>query len=391
MKKRNWIRVPLAAMLLGCLTGCWDRTEINDLAFVLTSALDIEKDGKIRYSVLVPLPGQMGGPSGGGGGTGGEKSYYIDSETGNTSREAQSKLQQRMSRRMFLAHRRTVLVGEELAKKGIRFLFDAIPRTPESRMTTYMIVTKGKAYDMLKASPKFERFPSEAIRELVKSRSAIQMNMKDVGVSLSAPGTDPVLAYMTEKESQKSEKPSKEVEMAGYAQFKDDKMIGTLEGAAADGLAWLKNQTITTSINVKLTEEIHATARIYDSQTHMDVKLEGGKPRFQIKVQAKSKILEITSYFDLSRTDKIQIVEKEISAYIKKAMQETIKTMQQKEADSAMLGGYIWRAYPRLWEEQYAKDWPAGLKDAEFQIEVSTTLMEPGDIYNNVTKSEGGQ
>ena len=27
------------------LTGCWDRTEINDVAFVLASAIDLDKEG----------------------------------------------------------------------------------------------------------------------------------------------------------------------------------------------------------------------------------------------------------------------------------------------------------------------------------------------------------
>ncbi|WP_426449836.1 Ger(x)C family spore germination protein [Paenibacillus sp. S-38] len=389
MNKAAWLRVPVYIGLICCLTGCWDRTEINDMAFILTSAMDLEKDGKFRYSVLVPLPGQMGGASGGGGGTSGEKSYYIDSETGSTIREAQSKLQQRMSRRMFLAHRRTLLVGEELARQGIRSVYDTTPRSPENRMTTYLIITKGKAYELLHASPKFERFPAEAYRELVKSRTAIAMNMKDIGVSLSAPGSDPIAPYMEIKESQKSEKTSKEVEMVGYAMFKEDRMTGTLEGTAADGLAWLKNKTINTAISLKLTEEIQITARIFDSQSSIKVKIDGGKPQFKIQVVCKSRILEVSKPFDLSQTANVILVEKQISEHIKKAMLAALKEMQKNESDAAMLGGYIWRSYPSQWEQNFAKDWPAGLKNAEFQLDVSNALTEPGDIYNNITQEEG--
>ncbi len=130
-------RLPLLMLILVSLTGCWDRTEINDLAFILTTAVDLEEDGSIRYSVLLPLPGSMGGPTGGGGGTAGNTTYYIDSAVGDTIRSAQAKLQKRMSRRMFLAHRRTLVVGEEYAKKGIREIFDATARTAESRMSTF--------------------------------------------------------------------------------------------------------------------------------------------------------------------------------------------------------------------------------------------------------------
>ena len=81
------------------LTGCWDRTETNDIAFVLTSSVDLEDDGRYRVTYMLPLPGSMGGASGGGGGTAGGKSYYIDSEVGTTIRDAISKLQIRMARR----------------------------------------------------------------------------------------------------------------------------------------------------------------------------------------------------------------------------------------------------------------------------------------------------
>ena len=76
------------ALILTSPTGCWDRTETNDIAFVLTSSVDLEEDGKYRVAYMLPLPGSMGGASGGGGGTAGGKSYYIDSEVGTTLRDA---------------------------------------------------------------------------------------------------------------------------------------------------------------------------------------------------------------------------------------------------------------------------------------------------------------
>ncbi|TXK73213.1 Ger(x)C family spore germination protein, partial [Paenibacillus sp. N3.4] len=45
---------------MSLLTGCWDRTETNDIAFVLTSAIDLEDDGRYRISYMLPLPGSMG-------------------------------------------------------------------------------------------------------------------------------------------------------------------------------------------------------------------------------------------------------------------------------------------------------------------------------------------
>ncbi|GAB7054294.1 MULTISPECIES: Ger(x)C family spore germination protein [unclassified Paenibacillus] len=383
-------RLPLLMLILVSLTGCWDRTEINDLAFILTTAVDLEEDGSIRYSVLLPLPGSMGGPTGGGGGTAGNTTYYIDSAVGDTIRSAQAKLQKRMSRRMFLAHRRTLVVGEEYAKKGIREIFDATARTAESRMSTFLIVSKGKAYDLLQANPQFERFPSEAIRELVKARTVMNINIKDIALSLSTIGSDPVVVYVGVKESEKGPKPSKEIEVLGYAQFRKDKMVGIFEGRTALGLALLKNEPVTLKITVPIEKNKLITASIYEPRSKIQPKLAGGKLAYDIYIDSKSKVIESSDYYDLSQINKIKKLEQRIGSYMKSSVEETLKKMANKETDSISLGTRLWIAYPRLWKETYEKAWPQGFKDANFNVHIENTLSETGLIYENVTKAGNG-
>jgi spore germination protein KC len=388
MRKRS-ITLLLLILVSTLLSGCWDRTEINDMAFILTSAVDLESDGRIRYTVMVPLPGQMGGATGGGGGGGSSKgkSYYIDSEVGHTYRECHMKLQARMSRRMFLAHRRTILVGEEMARRGIRELFDTVPRSPESRMTTYLVVTKGKAYDMLNATPKFEHFPSEAIRELIKSKYVMDINFKDFGITLSLPGSDPVAVYMAVKDSEKSIEPSKEIELKGYAQFRKGKMVATLEDESILGLSILNGQKmISHSIALQAGDSQFMSARIYEAVTDIDTKLVNQQLQFKIGVKIKAALMEDASHYDLSQTQKTLNVEADISKHVKHALQEIIDVSIKNNADSCHLGTSVWREYPDAWKSQFEKSWPQGLKDAKFDIQVQSQLTDTGLIYDNVTR-----
>jgi spore germination protein KC len=384
---RYFKRTVLTLVMLPLLSGCWDRTEINDMAFVLSSAVDLEEDGQVRFSALVPLPGQMGGASGGGGGTGGEKSYYIDSEVGATLREAQGKLQRRMPRRMFLAHRRTMLIGEDYAKKGIKELFDSIPRNPESRMSAYMIVTKGPGYKMLQSTPKFERFPSEAMREMAKGPYIMNVNMKNVAVALSTPGSDPITAYMVIQDSQKSEKTSKEVDVLGYALFQEDKMVGTLESEAAHGLSWLLNQRVVAPVTLKIGDNQKVSTRIYDASSTVKVRMVGDKPSFDINVQAKAKVTENWSTMDLSQTNQIMKVEEALADYIRSSIEGVIAKSVKLKTDPGQLGAVLFRTYPAIWEKNYAGRWGDKLADAEFNIKVNAILAENGLIHGNVTKS----
>ena len=64
MKYKAILVLILCAALL---TGCWDREEINDVAFVIGIAVDKEGD-EYRSSLQIALPGQAGASGSEGGG-----------------------------------------------------------------------------------------------------------------------------------------------------------------------------------------------------------------------------------------------------------------------------------------------------------------------------------
>jgi spore germination protein KC/spore germination protein len=378
----------LLVLSLAILSGCWDRTEINDVAFVLSSAVDKEKNGSYRLSLMLPLPGQIGGAKGGGGGTGGEKSYYIDSEVGSTIREAQDRLQRRMSRRTYLGHRRTIVIGEDVAKDGIRELFDVVARNPENRLTSYIVICKGNGYDLLKANPRFERFPSETIRELAKSKNVISINMKDIGLALSSQSGDPHILYMGVKDSEKSEKTSKEIEVLGYAIFKGDKMVAAMEGDAAIGLNWIKSHDSTYVTTIKDEDNHTMTLQLFDGKTTITPTIRHGQAHFDIQVQVKAKMLENKSFYDISQIANLRKVEQAISDQIKQSIEASINIMQKTGADPAQLGMVLWRHYPEIFEQTFKGSWDRAIKEASFQINVASALSDNGLIFDNLTKKE---
>ncbi|NQX66609.1 Ger(x)C family spore germination protein [Paenibacillus alba] len=381
-------QLPLAltiTLMSVCLTGCWDRTETNDIAFILTSSVDIEDDGKYRLSYMLPLPGSMGGASGGGGGTSGGKSYYIDSEVGTTLREASSRLQMRMSRRIFLSHRRTIVIGEKFAKKGIGILFDSVPRSPESRMTAFLVVTKGKGYDLLNTEPKFERFPAEVIRELTKSDQAIGTSTKDIGMALSF-GSDPILSYFEPKEGQAAKEPSHEMQMIGYGQFKGDRLVGIYRKQEANGLLWLKNQVKEHLLTFTVEQDKDISIQVTNGHTHIMPKLKGDQVTFQIVVDAIGIVREDHANLDLNKAEILHKVERKFAEQVKLSIQDAIKQMQKEGTDSAQLGLIVWRSQPNVWRNQLEAKWEELFKEAEFSITVHASIPDTGLINQNVIK-----
>jgi spore germination protein KC len=386
MRFSKKMRLLIAILLLSLLlSGCWDRTETNDLAFVLTSAVDLEEDGKYRVSYLLPLPGQMGGASGGGGGTGGAQSYYIDSEIGKTLRDATYQLQKRIPRKLFLSHRRTVVVGEEVAKKGITQLFDDVPRLPESRLSTYLIVTKGKGYELLNTKPKFERFPAEAIRELARPPQTMPLSTKDVGIALSF-HSDPIMAYLEKRKSEKGKEPTNEVEIVGYGQFLNDRMVGIYKEEAAIGLLWLKNKQMKHMETFPIQDDKNMTILVTSGTGEIRPELHNEQVTFHVRINVTGKVREDSSEQDLNQSAVIHLVEDKFAEHAKQTVEAAIKQMQREGTDSAQLGLLVWRKYPYAWKHGLETNWRDTFKKANFQIEAEASITETGLINQNVLK-----
>jgi spore germination protein KC len=388
IKTNSAVRFGLLLLMSSLLlTGCWDRREINDVAFILTTALDLEPDGQVRVSMQIPLAGQLGGPSGGGGGSGGDKTYYIDSEKGRTIREAIAKVQARSARRLFSAHRRVVVISDELARRhGIKEAFEAIARFPENRITAYMIISKGRAVDLVNTEPKLERFSGEAIRELAKSEGRIIINIKNVAQALSNPNTDPLLLYMGVKQTEGSKDKASQPQVLGYAQFMHDKMVDTFEGPKSDAVNWLRREPKPYDYVIKygkgpISLEVTEGRTIIDPHISRD-----GGLSFNIRVMGRVAVMENLSEADLTNASTFRDVGRTAAELLKENLKETIRQAQQRKTDPFNLGMQIWKNYPRIWKERYEKNWRDKLREANFDVDVQVDIAQIGYISKNIAE-----
>jgi spore germination protein KC len=368
------------------LTGCWDRTEINDLAVVLSTAVDLEENGDYRVTVQIPLPGQLGGASGGGGGTGGEKPYYIDSETGKTLRAAKGKLQERMSRKILLSHRRVMLISEDVAKEGLSTVFDDISRSPESRLATYLLVSEGKAYELMNAQPKLERFSAEFVRELAKSNQFIDINMKDLAQIVGISGIDSFVPFIKMKKTEGSDDPSEEIQTAGYAIFKNGKMAGVTNERESQGLSYLKNTFKPTYITVEMDKDQYTTVQIITGQTKIEPILDKENAHFDIEVELQARILENHTELNYRELEDILKLDKKLNNHIEQSMEAALKLMRDKQSDLIGLGLMIHRTHPDKWRNKYQHDWHTRFEASTADITVTTTMLTPGLIFQNFTE-----
>ncbi|CAM5787822.1 MULTISPECIES: Ger(x)C family spore germination protein [Brevibacillus] len=368
------------------LTGCWDRVEVNDLALILAFAVDKEEDGLYRMSVQLPLVSSLGGPSGGGGGTSGDKSYYVDSATGKTLREANNVLQSRMSRKLFYAHHRVIVIGEETAKSGLREILDVIARFPENRLTAYMVVAKGKGFDLLKAQPQFERFSAEAMRELIKM-VGVTVTVKDIAQMLNTPGVDAYLPVLASVDSRPKGK-SKEIELIGFSMFRDDRFAHFLTLEHAKGIRWFQPTFYSYATDFDIRKNREISVQVNQGRMEITPIVRNGKVHFQINVHARAAIIEDHSGTDWGNSKNLRMLENKLAANISEGIRTTLQEMVKNQSDIAGLGLVLARKYPQLWKTSFRENWDKHLKAVTFEIRTRATVPNIGQTTENLTKEE---
>jgi Ger(x)C family germination protein len=387
MKSGRLLTILLLVVSL-VLTSCWDRTEVNDIAIVIAFAMDKGKNGEYLLSVQVPLVSQMGGSNsgGGGGGTSGDKMYYVDSAEGKTLWEASSIIQSRMSRNLYYAHHRVIVIGEDLAKDGLEQTMDVIARFPENRLTAYLVMAKGKGIDLLQAQPQFERFSGEAMRELIKMQS-IPVRVKDIAQILNTPGSDPFLPYVAAVDTHPKGR-AKEIQVLGIAQFRKDKLVGIFPPDVSQGIRWFQRNFAGYSTHFFTAKNQKVSIEIDKGKAVINPVLKSDHVHFEILIQANATVVENMTMADLSHKSNLNALEEKLRENIKQSVEQVLTRIQKQQADTIGLGLVVARKYPRDWKRTYRANWYEQLKKATFHVQVSAQITNIGQITENITKEE---
>ncbi|MFP3392838.1 Ger(x)C family spore germination protein [Brevibacillus sp. SIMBA_040] len=373
------------ALSLVVVTGCWDRREVNDMAFVIAMAMDKEPGGLYRLSVQVPLVSNLGGPSGGGGGTSGDKSYYVDSAVGKTIREANSTIQSRMSRHLYYAHHRIVVIGERLAKEGFSDALDIVSRFPENRLTAFIIMTKGKGMDLLIAQPQFERFSGEAIRELVKAE-AIPVTIKDISQMLNTPGVDAFLPIFEDVDSHPKGK-SKEIQAVGIGTFRGDRLVATYTNYEIAGLRWFHRAT-PLNLNVSLGQKETLSIAFQNAKANIQPSIKGGRVHFNIELYGSAYVTENHSSLDLTLKKSCKIVEDKLNQKVTDDVKKVLEQIKQTRSDTIGLGIVLARNFPKEWRDKYRNTWDKEIPRITYQIKSKVQVVDIGQTTKNIMKEE---
>ncbi|WP_206832492.1 Ger(x)C family spore germination protein [Alicyclobacillus fructus] len=389
----KWSLLALMLALVPTLSGCWDRREINDMAFVTAAAADRTEDGKYRVTVEVPLPGKISsvGNLGGGGGSSGTKAYFIDSTVGDTFRQANADQQKAMSRQLYFAHMRVFVFGEALARDNIAQAIDVMARVPQNRMTTYLVVSEGPGADVLNTESNMEKTPAEFLRELASQSQRHPRTVKRVTEALLAEGQDPYMPLVSVVETIPGDEARRQtyIKVTGLSIFRGPRMVGMLKGRQADGVLWALGEIKRPTVTVLAPRGTgHVSILVTRYRTRVAIHRVGDHVSCRITVKAMGTLAENTSPYMYELTQNLPKLEHEASLEIADEIADGMKALQDMRSDPVGLCNRVYRLYPTLWHKDKS-DWRDTLYPAiPVQVHVELELRNSGNATSPVAVPE---
>lgn len=373
-------------------TSCWDKREINELAFVQGIGVDKDKSGMTDLTIQVLKPSNLAGLAGGassGGGSGG-KPYEVFDSRGADFAKAYSNFNTELSRMLFLQHNEIIFIGEKLAKSGIYDMLDFITRNPEFRRTSNLvIVTGGTLDDLMKLSNGIEKYPYREVLGMIQNqRNTSSGYVCDINHFIETLETEKKEPIVGKLEIIKKDGKPILARFTGAAAFKNDKMVGFLNEEETKGIMWVTNlmkQGALTLDKGPKGEKVHTTFTITNSKTNIIPHVNGNNVAFDIKIYFESNMIEQEEKYNLTDPIMIEKLQKLQEEIVKRHVEDTFYTLQKKyKVDSIGLGDKLHKEDPKAWKRLKSK-WDEIYPNVKINISVKAVIRRSGLTSKPIT------
>ncbi|WP_162259685.1 Ger(x)C family spore germination protein [Paenibacillus sp. Soil766] len=374
-------------ILILILSGCWDRNEINDYAFWIGTALDITENGKLQKSAQIAVPADFRSIRGGGGKS--ERANIVLTATGSSIVDLTQQIQDKLPRKVFLGHRRSIFVGEKLARKGLIDVMDQFTRNTDTRLRTdIFVVNNGEGKEVLNINSPFNQFSSIVAVDQDRYCRLGDTALRDVLIDVRRDGVRPAMP-MIEISPMNNQEKDKIFNVRSVAIFnKNLQMVGEVSGRESLELFWvkgvLKNQFVTEELE-------EGSIALYESNLKQIIRTSyvGNKLKAYIKLMGTGRVLENNTDIDLSVSKDRLYVEKKLNEIKAKRVEETINNIQSQFGQDVFgIGEEFHREHPYQWKE-IRERWDDIFPTIEVAVDVKLNIQSTGDIRKRIVRKGG--
>ena len=395
-------RLALALALLltsSTLSGCWDSKEIDKLAIVIGSAVDLSTvPGMVDLTLEMANTqgagtgsgGSSGRSSGGSQDGGGQSAFSMLKATNATVMGCLMEIDQNSNRTSMAKHNQVRLFGSALCEQGLKDQLDMFMREQQTRLEVPMLVVEGNAGEALSATVAGKElcgmFLSGMLEDQARISPAYRIRLIDFVKTILEGTTSaaiPLVKLFTEGEKQS-------INIIGMAVFKDDRMVGSLSNDDSLGYIWSLGNV--KASNVALTEGpnkamLHISR--LDCKRKVALRPDGGV-RVELHLTGGASIAELNGFAQTKPTELMPYLESLAKAEIRERILAAFEAAKALRADIYGFGASVYREYPRQWKEMES-NWDELFQQLELIVEVDLRLVSTGEIVQSVTMEEYSQ
>ena len=255
MKRYGMLLVVLLFLLLTA-TGCWGRSELNEIAIAF--GLGIDKAGdKYRVTVQVVDPGEIAPKKG----TSNRAPVAAYDETSETIFGALRKIISVAPRKVYLSHLQMVVISEQLAREGIGESMDLLSRAlSAANRFFYSRGERDRSDANTQSNHTTEKIPAQKMKEALGHSEKEWAPWKTVKLDelrrdLMAEGKELVLTGISLRGNERIGQSRENVELidspatittTAIAVFKDDRLIGWLNELESIGYNYVVDNVVRT-------------------------------------------------------------------------------------------------------------------------------------------------
>jgi len=391
------------------LLGCNGAKELDQRANVIAIGLDTcEQEGMIRISYQFAVPKMESSKEDA------SKDTIILTNTAASLAEGLNLLSSEVALQPILAHVKIIVIGEEVARRGLDQVLGSLMRYREYRGAMFIVVARGTAKNFLeKNKPVFVASMAKYYEEMLVNGQEtgyfLGTTLHQYYARLKSKSGQPYIGLIAinpksnEGEISTQKTPGERTpgyragdiprsggnaaEFAGTALFDSDKMVGTLSTTETRMLAILlghyRNGFIVVEDPLDSKSIVNINLRL-GSKPKISVVLVEDRPVIHVSILLEGEISSIPSGINYEQGgSSLNTLETQVTKVYSQQMMNVIKRTQELNTDVAGFGYYLRPAFQSN-KEFDGYNWNEKYSQAEVNLEIKTQIRRTGLMLRTV-------
>ncbi|MDP4090598.1 MAG: Ger(x)C family spore germination C-terminal domain-containing protein, partial [Bacillota bacterium] len=302
-------------------TGCWDRIELEEEAYVIAVGIDKAVGNENMFRLTFQIASTESAAGGGGGGEGGEtagKASEVITISAPDYLTGRDLITTSIARRLNFSHTRAFILGEELAKTSLPYkAMLGTLRGRQFRRYSYVLVSRERAEDFINGNkPKLEAKPHKFYdymsRRWLDSGLAPVSTISEFAERFELKSSLLLTPYCTTMmrggnpygfeanyfPGEVDKEGGNPTEIIGSAVFKEERMIGSMTGEETRLALLLSTYSKAKSMHIAFPDPLMDKKMIIarlDKKGNAKVKVDisGEKPRIDVEVSVNLNLMAI--------------------------------------------------------------------------------------------------